>query len=152
MLEKIRSQGYTAGQGAHTVDAFIACEKEGIVPDYYMQTMHHDNYWSAHPRENRVPFEVDGMLHKEHDRFHDNIFCLFPDRTVDFVNRVKIPVMGFKVLAAGAIEPEDGFRWAFEHGADFICVGMFDFQLVNDVNITLDMLTNIPNRERAWYG
>ena len=48
--------------------------------------------------------------------------------------------MGYKVLAAGAIEPKDGFKWAFENGADFICVGMFDFQIVNDVNICLETL------------
>jgi hypothetical protein len=59
--------------------------------------------------------------------------------------------MGFKVLAAGAIEPADGFRYAFENGADFICVGMFDFQIVNDVNLTLDILQSLK-RNRPWYG
>jgi uncharacterized membrane protein YphA (DoxX/SURF4 family) len=58
LLNKIREEGFTAGLGAHTVDSLIACRDEGIVPDYYMKTMHHDNYWSAHPKENRVPFEV----------------------------------------------------------------------------------------------
>ncbi len=152
MLTSMRSQGYIAGLGAHTVDALIACEEQGIIPDYYMQTMHHDNYWSAHPRENRVPFEVDGERHLDHNRFHDNIFCLFPDKTVEFVNRTTIPVMGFKVLAAGSITPEDGFRWAFENGADFICVGMFDFQIVKDVNITIDTLEQLQNRQRAWFA
>ncbi len=113
MLEKIRSQGITAGLAGHTIDSLIYCEEQGIVPDYYMHTMHHDNYWSAHPRENRVPFEVDGEKYLDHNRFHDNIFCLFPDRTVEFVNSTTIPVMGFKVLAAGAITPEDGIRWAY---------------------------------------
>jgi uncharacterized membrane protein YphA (DoxX/SURF4 family) len=152
MMNRIREQGYTAGLASHTVDSLIACEEQGIIPDYYMKTMHHDNYWSAHPRENRYPFEVDGKRHLDHDRFHDNLFCLFPDRTVDFVNRAKVPVMGFKVLAAGAITPEDGFNWAFKNGADFICVGMFDFQIVNDVNITLDTLNNLQGRSRKWYG
>jgi len=151
MLDKIRSHGITAGMGAHTVDALIACEEKGIIPDYYMQTMHHDRYWSAHPRENRVAFEVDGERYLDHNRFHDNCFCLFPDRTVEFVNRTKVPVMGFKVLAAGAIEPKDGFKWAFENGADFICVGMFDFQVTEDVNIVLDTLQNL-NRTRTWYA
>ena len=59
MMDRIRSQGYIAGMGAHTIDSFIICEENGIVPDYYMKTMHHDNYWSAHPRENRGLFEVD---------------------------------------------------------------------------------------------
>jgi hypothetical protein len=152
MLEKIRSLGYTAGLGAHTIDSLIYCEEKGIIPDYYMKTMHHDNYWSAHPRENRVPFEVDGNKSLDHNKFHDNLFCLFPDRTAEFVNRSKIPVMGFKVLAAGAIKPEDGFKWAFDNGADFICVGMFDFQVVNDVNICLKTLSDLSNRKRELYG
>lgn len=152
MLEYTRKQGYTAGLASHTVDALIACEEQGIIPDYYMKTMHHDNYWSAHPREKRVPFEVDGKKWLDHDRFHDNCFCLFPDRTTEFVNRATVPVMGFKVLAAGAIEPKDGFDWAFKNGADFICVGMFDFQVVNDVNITIDVLDKLQGRERKWYG
>ncbi|MDX1285218.1 MAG: hypothetical protein R3182_09405, partial [Draconibacterium sp.] len=152
MLSRIREQGYIAGLASHTVDALIACEEQGIIPDYYMKTMHHDNYWSAHPREKRVAYEVDGKKHLDHDRFHDNLFCLFPDKTVEFVERAKVPVMGFKVLAAGAIMPEDGFNWAFKNGADFICVGMFDFQIVNDVNITIDTLNNLQGRTRKWYG
>lgn len=152
MLNHIRKQGYTAGLASHTVDALIACEEQEVIPDYYMKTMHHDNYWSAHPRENRVPFEVDGKKYLDHNKFHDNCFCLFPDKTVAFVKRAKVPVMGFKVLAAGAISPEDGFNWAFKNGADFICVGMFDFQVVNDVNVTIDTLNNLQGRNREWYG
>ena len=152
MLNRIRSRGFIAGLGAHTVDTLIICEEHGIIPDYYMKTMHHDDYWSAHPRENRQPFEVDGKKYKDHNMFHDNCFCLFPDRTVEFVSRVKVPVIGFKVLAAGAIKPKDGFNWAFENGADFICVGMFDFQIVEDVNVCIDTLANLKNRKREWFG
>ena len=152
MIDKIRNQGYIAGLASHTVDALIACEEQGIIPDYYMKTMHHDQYWSAHPIENRVAYEVDGDRSLDHNKFHDNIFCLFPDRTIEFVQRAKVPVMGFKVLAAGAIKPEDGFNWAFKNGADFICVGMFDFQVVNDANTTIDVLNKLQGRTREWYG
>lgn len=152
MMNRIRSRGFIAGLGAHTVDSLIICEEHGIIPDYYMKTMHHDNYWSAHPREFRQVFEVDGKMHLDHNRFHDNCFCLFPDRTIEFVSRAKVPVIGFKVLAAGAITPKDGFKWAFENGADFICVGMFDFQVVEDVNICIDTLDNLINRKREWFG
>jgi uncharacterized membrane protein YphA (DoxX/SURF4 family) len=151
MMDKIRSQKYTAGLAAHSIESLIACEDNGIIPDYYMKTMHHDQYWSAHPREFRFPFEVDGKEYPDHNRFHNNMFCLFPERTVEFVNRVKVPVMGYKVLAAGALEPKDGFKWAFDNGADFICVGMFDFQIVEDVNIAMDIISNV-NRTRPWYG
>ena len=151
MMEHIRKQGYTAGLAAHSVESLIACADQGIIPDYYMKTMHHDQYWSAHPRENRVPFEVDGTNHLDHNRFHNNMFCLFPERTVEFVSKATVPVMGFKVLAAGAIEPQDGFQWAFDNGADFICVGMFDFQVVSNVNIAIDCLKK-TKRTREWYG
>lgn len=151
MLDRIREQGYTAGLAAHSIESLIACQENGIIPDYYMKTMHNDQYWSAHPRENRFPFEVDGKEYLDHNRFHNNMFCLFPERTVEFVSKATVPVMGYKVLAAGAIAPEDGFKWAFESGADFICVGMFDFQIVNDVNITLDVIKNLQ-RSRPWFG
>ncbi|MGW8316741.1 MAG: DoxX family protein, partial [Bacteroidales bacterium] len=72
MMDHIRRQGYTAGLASHTVDAMIACEEYGIIPDYYMKTMHHDQYWSAHPIENRVPFEVDGKNYLDHNKFHNN--------------------------------------------------------------------------------
>jgi uncharacterized membrane protein YphA (DoxX/SURF4 family) len=151
MLAHIRKQGYTAGLAAHSVESLIACRDQGIIPDYYMKTMHHDQYWSAHPREFRFPFEVDGKEYLDHNRFHNNMFCLFPERTVDFVSKSTVPVMGFKILAAGAIEPKDGFQWAFNNGADFICVGMFDFQVVSNVNTAIDVLGNLK-RERRWYG
>ncbi|HLN72840.1 MAG: DoxX family protein [Methylococcaceae bacterium] len=151
MLEHIRAQGYTAGLAAHSVESLIACADQGIIPDYYMKTMHHDQYWSAHPRENRHPFEVDGTEYLDHNRFHNNMFCLFPERTVEFVSKATVPVMGFKVLAAGSIEPKDGFKWAYDNGADFICVGMFDFQVVNNVNIAMDAIKN-ANRTRPWHG
>jgi len=155
LLEKIKSEGFTSGLGAHTIDSLIACQEAGIIPDYYMKTMHHDQYWSATPRENRVPFEQDGPVYLDHDKYHQNIFDNFPDRTCEFVKNTTVPVMGFKVLAAGALEPADGFRWAFNNGADFICVGMFDFQIVEDVNICIDTLQEVNaknSRQRAWMG
>jgi hypothetical protein len=29
---------------------------------------------------------------------------------------------------------------------------MFDFQIVNDVNITIDVLNKMQGRKREWYG
>ena len=151
-MEKIREQGYLAGLGAHSVQALIACDKAGLEQDYYMKTLHHDKYWSAHPRENRVPFEVDGDKSPDHNKFHDNMFCLFPDESIEFMKKKEIPWIAFKVLAGGAIHPSDGFQFAFENGADFICVGMFDWQIVDDVNVTLDVLSKVQKRERAWMA
>jgi uncharacterized membrane protein YphA (DoxX/SURF4 family) len=151
-LEKVRALGKPAGIGAHSIQGPIQCLKNGIKPDYYFKTMHHDNYWSAHPREFRKEFTVDEKVFDDHNSFHDNIFDLFPEQTIDFFRDIDVPLVGFKVLAAGAIKPENGFRYAFENGADFICVGMFDFQVVQDVNIVNEILASELKRNRPWYS
>jgi uncharacterized membrane protein YphA (DoxX/SURF4 family) len=151
-LEYMKSQGYLAGIGAHSIQVPIACEQAGLNPDYYVKTLHHDNYWSAHPRENRTEFSVDRKRYSDHNMYHDNMFDLFPEQTIDFMATQNKPWIAFKVLAGGAIRPEDGFHYAFKNGADFICVGMFDFQIVDDVNTAIDVLSNIKNRQRPWIA
>jgi uncharacterized membrane protein YphA (DoxX/SURF4 family) len=153
-MELIRGQGYLYGLGAHSIQALQACDEAGLLPDFYMKTLHHDQYWSAHPRENRIPFSVDGERSLKHDEFHDNMFCLFPDESIEFMKKKNIPWIAFKVLAGGAIHPDNGFEFAFENGADFLCVGMFDWQVVEDVNVAIDVLSRpqIKNRERKWMG
>jgi uncharacterized membrane protein YphA (DoxX/SURF4 family) len=151
-IDHIKSQGYQAGIGGHSIEVPIRCEKAGLEPDYYVKTLHHDKYWSAHPRENRVEFSVDGPLSLDHNQFHDNMFDLFPEKTIEFMETVKRPWIAFKVLAGGAIRPPDGFKFAFENGADFICVGMFDFQILEDVNIALEVLAKLERGPRPWYS
>jgi hypothetical protein len=63
---------------------------------------------------------------------------------------VKVPWIAFKVLAAGAIGAEEGFKFAFDGGADFICVGMFDFQIKQDVELTQKAIAESNNRKRPW--
>jgi uncharacterized membrane protein YphA (DoxX/SURF4 family) len=151
-VDYVRSQGYLAGIGAHSIQTPIACEKAGLKPDYYFKTVHHDQYWSANPREFRVEFQLDGEYFLDHNKYHDNIFDLFPEQTVEVFKGIDVPWVGFKVLAGGAIQPEDGFRYAFKNGADFICVGMFDFQVVEDVNLVIDILNGDLERERKWFA
>jgi uncharacterized membrane protein YphA (DoxX/SURF4 family) len=151
-LDYMKSQGYVSGLGAHSIEVPIAAEKAGLNPDYYVKTLHHDRYWSAHPREKRVELCVGSRLSNNHDEYHDNMFDLFPERTIEFMGQIRKPWVAFKVLAGGAIRPEDGFQYAFDNGADFICVGMFDFQIVDDINITLAALSSCTHRTRPWLA
>ncbi len=152
-MEHIRSQGLQAGMGAHCIETVEACEELKIPLDYYLKTFHHDQYWSALPEEYRDdPYICIGPSYLDHNKYHDNMWDLFPKYTVEAVKKVQKPLIGFKVLAAGAIQPQDGFRYAFENGADFIIVGMYDWQVIDNVNTVNEILGNLKNRERKWFS
>jgi hypothetical protein len=145
-VEFIKSKGLIAGIGGHSIEVPVAVEKAGIDVDFYMKTLHHGNYWSATPKEKRVEFNVDSGSPYD----HDNIWSISPERTIEFMKKVEKPWIAFKVLAAGAIHPSEGFEYAFENGADFICVGMFDFQITENALITRDKISANSKRLRPW--
>ncbi len=132
-LDVTRAGGLPAGIGGHDIGTLRACTEKGLKPDFWMKTLHPKTYWSArHPEEN------------------DSIFCREPEETIAFMNDRQEPWIAFKTLAAGAIEPQEGFRYAFENGADFLCVGMYDFQMVDNTNLFLDLLNGNLTRTRPW--
>jgi hypothetical protein len=149
-FEIMKKYDIPVGICAHRIEPIMFCEKEGIVPDFYMKTLHHDRYWSAHPKANRRFIEMYEKDSPNHAEYHDNMFCHNHEETVAFMQDVKVPWIAFKVLAAGAIETREGLNFAFESGADFICMGMFDFQVKQDVELARKAVAESKNRKRPW--
>jgi len=135
-VENIRNHGMPGGIGGHKLETIKACVEAGIKPDFWVKTIHHVDYWSAIPEEE-----------------NDNIWCTNPEETMAYMEKLEEPWIGFKILAAGAIHPKVGFPYAFKAGADFICVGMYDFQIVEDANLAIEVLEDISlqaERHRPW--
>ena len=151
-FEIMKKYDIPVGICAHRLEPIVFCEKEGLKPDFYMKTLHHDRYWSAHPKGGRRFMEMYEKESPDHNEYHDNMFCYDFEETVEFMQDVKVPWIAFKVLAAGAIPVEEGLKFAFAGGADFVCLGMFDFQVKLDVELALKTIAESKNRKRPWIA
>lgn len=123
VVEDIKKTGLVAGVGGHSLDTIKACEKVGLDPNFYMYTVNKVNYLSSNPEE-----------------------------IESFMEKIGKPWIGFKVLGAGRDRPRESFLHAFQRGADFICVGMFDWQVRDDVAFTKELLASGIERNRPWRG
>jgi len=121
VVSGIRQAGLMTGIGAHFLVTVKACEQAKLDPDFYMFTLNRVNYYSSPALE-----------------------------VAEFMRSIKKPWIAFKVLAAGRDSPPEGFRHAFQGGADFICVGMFDWQVHDDAAYVQEMLAKGMERERPW--
>ena len=151
-FEIMKKYDIPVGICAHRLEPIVFCEKEGLKPDFYMKTLHHDRYWSAHPKAGRRFMEMYEKESPDHAEYHDNMFCYDFEQTIEFMQDVKVPWIAFKVLAAGAIPAEEGLKFAFSGGADFVCLGMFDFQVKQDVELALKTIAESKNRKRPWIA
>ncbi len=144
LIDVIKEHGLIAGVAGHELRTPHEIEKAGIQPDFYVKTLHTANYWS-HQRPDQTKEVIDNYA-------TDNYWCREPKETIEFMATVKRPWIAYKVLAAGAIRPREGFQYAFANGADFALVGMFDFQVREDVEIATAIIAQQQKRARAWIA
>jgi len=143
-VERAKAEGMIAGVGGHELRTPMMVEAAGIDPDFHMKTLHNKTYWS-HQRPDQEKEVIDNYG-------VDNYWCREPEAVVEYMQNVKRPWLAYKVLAAGAIHPKQGFDYAFQNGADFCVVGMFDFQVAEDARIACHVLAQTAQRTRPWYG
>ncbi len=144
LISVIKDQGLISGVAGHELRVPMAVEKAGIEPDFYMKTLHSTNYWSKRqPGQDKEIIDNYGI---------DNYWCMDPEAVIAYMRTCKRAWLAYKVLAAGAIHPNEGFRHAFENGADFAVVGMFDFQVGEDAEIARQILGSSLNRQRPWMA
>jgi hypothetical protein len=117
-----------------------------FLKNYFMKTLHSRNYWSWNPEQKKDKRVIENYG-------VDNYWERTPEETIAYMESLNKPWIAFKTLAAGAVHPKAGFRYAFENGADFVCAGMFDYQVVEDANILTGILDSPGfKRKRVWIA
>ena len=141
LINNIKQSGLIAGSAMHELRAVQALEAAKCQADFYMKTLHATDYWST-----RRPEQTMEVV----DNNRDNFWCADPKGVIGYMSEIKKPWIAYKVLAAGAIHPRAGFKYAFENGADFATVGYFDFQIAENVAIANQALADARDRDRPW--
>jgi hypothetical protein len=140
----IKDAKLIAGVAGHELRTPQMCEAGRVDPDFYVKTLHDQSYWSKQqPGQDKDVIDNYGI---------DNFWCREPEKVIGFMSEVSKPWIAYKVLAAGAIPPKHGFTYAFRNGADFAVVGMFDFQVAENVSVANAVLAETVNRERRWMA
>jgi len=144
-VELIRSLKRVAGVAAHDFRVVMECERLKLDLDFYQATFHSHDYFTA-------PRPGDAAAVGE----NDNSWCSNPQLVVDFMTKVQKPWIAFKILAAGALPPRSAFPYAINNGADFILVGMFDWQIDENAKLAKRVIEatarSTSPRTRPWHG
>ncbi len=144
-VQFIQAQKRAAGVAAHDLRVILECEKRKLNVDFYQKTLHTNDYFSA-----SKPGEPD------RGGKNDNSWCSDAQAVIDAFAKIQKPWIAYKILAAGAIHPRAAFPHAINGGADFILVGMFDWQVAEDAKLAQRVFRVVAGsnskRTRPWYG
>lgn len=143
IVQWTKEQKRIAGVSAHDLEVLRQCEKLKLEVDFYQKTLHTLDYYSA-PRSDETGPKGD----------HDNSWCNDPGAVIEFMAASRKPWIAFKILAAGALLPLQAFPHAFSNGADFILVGMFDWQIPENARMASRLVNRMQKsnspRTRPW--
>jgi len=131
-LDAFKAASLPAGIAAHALEVIAAAEQHKLEADFYVKTLHRHRYADT-PRA--------GEATADWSERPPAYWCRNPEETIALMKTVRKPWIAYKVMAAGAIPPRDGFKYAFDAGAHCILAGMFDFQIAEDVRIASELLT-----------
>lgn len=147
-LKEMRKLGVPVGIGAHAFSTLKFCVEHDLIPDFWMKTFHPGGYWSAQKSPQDAGEGEPGSREKG---WHDNNWCRDPKALSEWFESRPEPWIAFKTMAAGAVHPSKAIPFVFNGGADAACMGMFDFQVVEDVNLaTKYFAKGLPQRKRKW--
>jgi hypothetical protein len=145
-IQFIKTRKRIAGVAAHDLAVIVECEKQKLDVDFYQKTFHTHDYFTAPRPEER----------KDYVGAHDNSWCNDPQAVIEVMATVNKPWIAFKILAAGGIHPRTAFPHAFNSGADFILVGMFDWQIEENAKFARRVVSITAGanskRTRPWIG
>jgi len=113
LIALMKDKNIVAGICSHHPNIIEKAEELDLGAEFYMMTL------------NRVGYHCDD-----------------PEAAKRAMKNINKPFINFKVLGAGRDKPESGFRHAFEAGATFIAVGMFDFQVKENAELANKILGN----------
>jgi len=121
-IELIKEHGLVAGLGCHNPRTLLQAVELQFPLDFCFMTL------------NPV-------------RYH----CAEPDLARQVIGTIPKPFVCFKVLGAGRCSPRVGFKFALAAGAHFLAVGMFDYQVAQNVEIVNQVLAEIEAGKRTAY-
>ena len=126
-LEQIRKAGLPAGLASHRPDTHPEYEKRKLPTDFYYQCF-------FQPYAERYVLE-----HR--------------DQAVATIKKIDKPVIGYKILGAGRLKPQEAFAFAFKHlrEKDGVCVGVYpednEKMIAQDAGLTAKLSGKAPTKD-----